>query len=149
MDQATAVIAVTDKAAGKIRQLAAKEGHADPILRVRVVAGGCSGFSYELSFADAPAEDDHVVSAADGVRVLVDPRSAPIVEGSTLEFYDALLGGGLLMQNPRVKHECACGDSFAILATALDPSYETSMVPVICGSNVQWNPLFALTSTST
>ena len=114
MDQATAVIAVTDGAAGKIRQLAAKEGRADPILRVRVVAGGCSGFSYELSFADAPAEDDHVVAAADGVRVLVDPRSAPIVEGSTLEFNDALLGGGLKMLNPRAKHECACGDSFAI-----------------------------------
>jgi len=114
MDQATAVIAVTDGAAGKIRQLAAKEGLSDPILRVRVVAGGCSGFSYELSFAEAPAEDDHVVSAADGVRVLVDPRSAPIVEGSTLEFNDALLGGGLRMKNPRAKHECACGDSFAI-----------------------------------
>ena len=114
MDQATTVIAVTDAAAGKIRQLAAKEGRAEPILRVRVVAGGCSGFSYELSFADAPAEDDHVVSGADGVRVLVDPRSAPIVEGSTLEFNDALLGGGLRMRNPRATHECACGDSFAI-----------------------------------
>ena len=113
MEQATAVISVTDGAAGKIRQLAAREG-ADPILRVRVVAGGCSGFSYELSFAEAPTEDDHVVSASDGVRVLVDPKSAPIVEGSTLEFNDALLGGGLRMRNPRAKHECACGDSFSV-----------------------------------
>jgi iron-sulfur cluster assembly protein len=48
------------------------------------------------------------------VRVLVDPRSAPIVEGSTLEFHDALLGGGLKMLNPHATHECACGDSFAI-----------------------------------
>lgn len=114
MEQATAIITVTDGAAGKIRQLAAKEGRADPLLRLRVVAGGCSGFSYELSFAEAPADDDHVVTAADGVRVVVDPRSAPIVEGSTLEFNDALLGGGLRMQNPRAKHECACGDSFAL-----------------------------------
>lgn len=114
MEQATAVITVTDGAAGKIRQLAAKEGRTNPILRVRVVAGGCSGFSYELSFAEAPTEDDQVVSAADGVRVLVDPRSAPIVEGSTLEFDDALLGGGLKMRNPQVTHECACGDSFSV-----------------------------------
>jgi iron-sulfur cluster assembly protein len=114
MEQATAVISVTDGAAGKIRQLASKEGRSDPLLRVRVVAGGCSGFSYELSFADTPAEDDHVVMAADGVRVLVDPRSAPIVEGSTLEFNEALLGGGLKMLNPRAKHECACGDSFSV-----------------------------------
>jgi iron-sulfur cluster assembly accessory protein len=110
--EATSVISVTDSAARKIHQLAARQG-ADPVLRLRVVAGGCSGFSYELSF-DARAEDDHVVPAAEGVQVVVDPRSAPIVEGSTLEFNDALLGGGLRVRNPQAKHECACGDSFSI-----------------------------------
>jgi iron-sulfur cluster assembly protein len=114
MEQTATVISVTDSAAAKIRELAEREGRSEPVLRVRVVAGGCSGFSYELGFADAPDTDDHVVSAADGVRVLVDRRSAPIVEGSTLEFNDALLGGGLRMMNPRATHECACGDSFAI-----------------------------------
>ncbi len=111
MEQTT-VISVTDAAARKIRQLAERQG-SDPVLRVRVVAGGCSGFSYELSF-DGTAEDDSVIPAADGVRVLVDPRSAPIVEGSTLDFNDALLGGGLKMLNPRATHECACGESFSI-----------------------------------
>jgi iron-sulfur cluster assembly protein len=53
-------------------------------------------------------------AAGDGVRVLVDPKSAPIVEGSTLEFHDALLGGGLKMLNPHAVHECACGESFSI-----------------------------------
>jgi iron-sulfur cluster assembly accessory protein len=108
------VIEVTDKAARRIAALAQKEGHALPILRVRVTAGGCSGFTYDLSFADGPAEDDAVIEAAEGVRVLVDPRSAPIVRGSTLEFNDALLGGGLKMLNPQAVHECACGDSFSI-----------------------------------
>ncbi len=112
MEQTATVITVTDGAARKIRQLSEREG-SQPVLRVRVVAGGCSGFSYELSF-DAQAEGDHVVPAAEGVRVLVDPKSAPIVEGSTLEFNDALLGGGLRMLNPRATHECACGDSFSI-----------------------------------
>jgi len=59
-------------------------------------------------------DDDAVVEAADGVRVLVDPKSVPIVRGSTLEHNDALLGGGLKMINPQATHECACGDSFAI-----------------------------------
>jgi iron-sulfur cluster assembly accessory protein len=108
------VIEVTDKAARRIAALALKEGRAQPVLRVRVTAGGCSGFTYELSFADGPAEDDAVIEAADGVRVLVDPRSEPIVRGSTLEFNDALLGGGLKMINPQAVHECACGDSFSI-----------------------------------
>jgi iron-sulfur cluster assembly accessory protein len=110
----TEVISVTDKAAQRIAALALKEGRALPILRVRVTAGGCSGFTYELSFEDTPADDDTVIEAAGGVRVLVDPKSAPIVRGSTLEFNDALLGGGLKMINPQATHECACGDSFSI-----------------------------------
>lgn len=105
---------VTERAARKVRALAEKEGRTDPLLRLRVVAGGCSGFTYELSFADAPAEDDHVIEAGEGVRVLIDPRSAPIVEGSALDFDDALLGGGLRVRNPRAVHECACGESFSI-----------------------------------
>ena len=110
----TDVIAVTDKAARRIAALALKEGHALPVLRIRVTAGGCSGFTYDLSFADGPADDDSVIEAADGVRVLVDPKSAPIVRGSTLEFNDSLLGGGLKMLNPQATHECACGDSFSV-----------------------------------
>jgi iron-sulfur cluster insertion protein len=104
---------VSEKAARKARQLAQKEGREDACLRVRVLAGGCSGFTYELSFADAPAADDLVVET-DGFRVLIDPASQPIVRGSTLDFDDALMGGGLRVRNPQAKHECACGDSFAI-----------------------------------
>jgi iron-sulfur cluster assembly accessory protein len=114
MSTATTPLTVTDAAARKIAQLATKEGRAEPILRLRVVAGGCSGFSYELGFDEAAAADDHVIAGADGVRVVVDPRSAPIVEGSTLELDTSLLGGGLKVKNPRATHECACGDSFAI-----------------------------------
>jgi iron-sulfur cluster assembly protein len=107
-------ITVTDGAARKIGQLAVTEGHAEPILRLRVIAGGCSGFSYELSFVDGALEDDHVIEAGEGVRVLVDPKSAPIVQGSTLEFDTALLGGGLKVKNPQAIHECACGESFGL-----------------------------------
>jgi iron-sulfur cluster assembly accessory protein len=107
-------IAVTDPAARRIAALALKDGRSEPILRVRVTAGGCSGFTYDLSFADRPDEDDEVIEAAGGVRVLVDPRSVPIVRGSTLAFNDAMLGGGLKMHNPQAVHECACGDSFSI-----------------------------------
>lgn len=114
MDSDTAtVITVTEEAARKASSLAEKEGRPGACLRVRVVAGGCSGFSYELGFEDAPAPDDHVIEAA-ALRVLIDPRSAPILEGSTLQFNDSLLGGGLKMYNPQAVHECACGDSFSI-----------------------------------
>jgi iron-sulfur cluster assembly accessory protein len=109
-----APITVTDVAARKIRQLATKEGHPQPLLRLRVVAGGCSGFSYELGFAEAPNADDTVVRGVEDVRVVIDPKSVPIVAGSTLDLDASLMGGGLKVRNPRAVHECACGDSFSI-----------------------------------
>jgi len=82
-------------------------------LRLRVTAGGCSGFSYKLALEDGPAEDDLIVEGY-GVSVLIDPRSAPIVQDSTLDFSDALLGGGLKVRNPNATNECACGESFSV-----------------------------------
>lgn len=106
------VLAVTDAAAAKIAQLAAREERA-AILRVRVLAGGCSGFTYELGFEDTPAENDFVIDAG-SATVLIDPRSAPIVQGSTLEFVNTLMEGGLKVLNPQATHECACGQSFSL-----------------------------------
>jgi iron-sulfur cluster assembly accessory protein len=111
---ATDPIGVSEKAARKIAQLAANEGRDAALLRLRVVAGGCSGFSYRLGFEDAPAADDHVVAGAGGVLVLVDPASVPIVRGSTLDLDESLLGGGLKVRNPQAIHECACGESFGV-----------------------------------
>jgi iron-sulfur cluster assembly accessory protein len=107
------VIAVTEAAARRVQALAEREGRPDPILRLRVTAGGCSGFSYKLALEDQAAADDLTVEGH-GVRVLIDPRSAPIVQGSTLDFSDALLGGGLKVRNPNATNECACGESFSV-----------------------------------
>jgi iron-sulfur cluster assembly protein len=115
MDIATSpVITVTEAAAAKARSLAARDGRPDAALRIRVTAGGCSGFSYALTLEDVPADDDHVVEGPLGLRVMIDPASAPIVQGSTLEFNDSMLGGALTMVNPQAKHECACGESFSV-----------------------------------
>ena len=107
-------ITVTDAAAHKIRQLATKEGREQAVLRLRVVAGGCSGFSYRLGFTDSAEADDAVIRGAGDVRVVVDPKSVPIVAGSTLDLDTALLGGGLKVRNPQAIHECSCGESFGI-----------------------------------
>ena len=113
MDTATQPVGVTQRAAEKAIQLSAREGFERPFLRLRVLAGGCSGFSYKLSFEAGSAADDRVIEAH-GLTVLIDPRSVPIVEGSTIEFVDAMLGGGFKVNNPQAVHECACGESFSI-----------------------------------
>jgi iron-sulfur cluster assembly accessory protein len=109
----TEAIDVTSRAAEKAIELAAREGYAEALLRLRVTAGGCSGFSYKLTFEHGPAENDSVVEAH-GLKVLIDGKSLPIVAGSTLEFSDAMLGGGFKVNNPQAVHECACGESFSI-----------------------------------
>jgi iron-sulfur cluster assembly accessory protein len=112
-ETATQIFSVTPRAAEKAIQLSAREGYPEAFLRLRVLAGGCSGFSYKLSFESGPAEGDNVIDAY-GLKVLIDPKSVPIVAGSTLEFKDALLGGGFKVNNPQAVHECACGESFSI-----------------------------------
>jgi iron-sulfur cluster assembly protein len=109
----TEPIAVTPRAAEKAIELGRREGYSEPHLRLRVTAGGCSGFSYRLSFEDVPREGDSLVEAH-GLKVLIDGKSLPIVAGSTLEFSDAMLGGGFKVNNPQAVHECACGESFSI-----------------------------------
>jgi iron-sulfur cluster assembly protein len=110
----TQVLGVTERAAQKAISLATRDGYAQPHLRLRILAGGCSGFTYKLSFEAEPKPDDTVLEAH-GLKVLIDPKSVPIVSGSTLEFSDAMLGGGFKIDNPKAVHECACGESFSIL----------------------------------
>jgi iron-sulfur cluster assembly protein len=112
-DTDTAVLTVTEKAAHKALSLASMEGRGDAYLRVRVVAGGCSGFGYRLSFEGQSEPGDRVIEGH-GLKVLVDPRSVPILIGSVLDFNDSLLGGGLKIKNPQAVNECSCGESFSV-----------------------------------
>jgi iron-sulfur cluster assembly accessory protein len=112
-DDAQPSITVTEKAARRVLAVAEREGRADACLRVRVTAGGCDGFTYELGLEDGPAETDEILDEY-GLRVVIDPRSAPILKGSILEFNDVMLGGGLKIYNPQATHECTCGKSFSV-----------------------------------
>ncbi len=108
----SAPIALTDVASAKVAELLAQEGNADLALRVAVRPGGCSGFSYEMFF-DTDVADDDVLSAFDGVRVVVDPSSASLLVGSTLDFKDGLQGAGFSINNPNASRTCGCGQSFS------------------------------------
>ncbi len=105
-------IALTDTATSKVAELIAQEGNADLALRVAVRPGGCSGYSYEMFFDTDIAADD-ITAAFDGVRVVVDPASAQLLTGATLDYKDGLQGAGFSINNPNAQRSCGCGQSFS------------------------------------
>jgi len=107
------VITLTDPAAVKVKQLITDEGEEGLMLRVAVRPGGCSGFSYEMFFDTDKAEDDLLGDYPDGVKVVVDPSSAQLLDGATLDYKDGLQGAGFSINNPNAERTCGCGSSFS------------------------------------
>jgi iron-sulfur cluster assembly accessory protein len=106
------VITLTPTAATKVRSLLESEGEPGLALRVAVRPGGCSGFSYEMFFdSDVAAEDQ--TADYDGVRVVVDPSSASLLTGATLDYKDGLQQAGFAIDNPNAQRTCGCGQSFS------------------------------------
>jgi len=106
-------ITLTQKAADKIRNLFETQKMPDEsCLRIGVKGGGCSGFSYVLDVAKAPAADDELCES-NGVRVVCDPKSALFLGGTEIDYEDDLLTGGFVFNNPNAKRSCNCGASFS------------------------------------
>ena len=106
------MIALTENATDKVRSLMDAEGVPDLALRVAVRPGGCSGFSYEMFFDTDVADDDKTVDYS-GVKVVVDPSSAMLLEGATLDYADGLTQAGFSINNPNAQRTCGCGQSFS------------------------------------
>ena len=105
-------IVLTAAAAAKVAVLIEAEGDASLALRVAVRPGGCSGFSYEMFFDGDIAEDD-IVKEYGTIKVVTDPASAGMLKGATLDYKDALQGGGFAVDNPNAQRTCGCGNSFS------------------------------------
>ena len=106
------LLKLTEKAAEKVREIRAAEGIEDSMkLRLRVVGGGCSGFSYDLYF-DAPAEGDKQVESH-GVALVVDQMSLMYLVGTEVDYVEGLQGAGFKFGNPNTKSTCGCGSSFS------------------------------------
>ena len=107
------LIEVTAPAAQRIRELLGKEGKAETHgLRMKVVGGGCSGLRYELAFDDEVRDIDTEIEV-NGVRVILDEKSALYLAGTTLDFVDTLQESGFKMRNPNASSTCGCGESFS------------------------------------
>lgn len=105
------MITLTDTAVKKVEQLLAQEGATEMALRVAVKSGGCSGFSYDMYFdGDITAEDQTLTFGS--VKVVVDPASAPMLQGASLDYKDGLTEQGFSITNPNAQRSCGCGKSF-------------------------------------
>ena len=106
-------IEISEKAAGHIKALSAQKGTPTGGLRLGVKGGGCSGLSYFIDWAAAPAKHDQVIER-DGARVFVDPKSAVFLQGTTIDWQQTLMQSGFVFRNPNVKSACGCGESFSV-----------------------------------
>jgi iron-sulfur cluster insertion protein len=106
------MISLTPKAAEKVKEIREAEGLGDQGLRVRVIGGGCSGFTYDLFFEDETTELDQVFESH-GIRIYVDMMSYQYLEGTEIDYVEALHGAGFKFVNPNAKSTCGCGSSFS------------------------------------
>ena len=111
VQEAVSIVSITDKAAEKARALLKDRGVEDASLRVFVVGGGCSGYQYGMAIAQGREEDDIIIEQS-GVTVLVDPESAPLMQGAEIDYVDDLMKSGFTIFNPNAVKSCACGSSF-------------------------------------
>jgi iron-sulfur cluster assembly protein len=106
------LVKVTDPASARVQSLLQRQGRPGGALRVAVIGGGCSGLQYRMDLVDGPVARDILVES-NGVRVVVDPKSALFVSGSLLDFSDDLQKGGFKVTNPNAVAHCSCGESFS------------------------------------
>jgi iron-sulfur cluster assembly protein/iron-sulfur cluster insertion protein len=106
------MIALTDTATTKVKELMDAEGQPELYLRVAVRPGGCSGLSYEMFFDTEKATDDVTEEYGD-VTVVVDAASAQYLTGASLDYKDGLQGAGFTINNPNAQRTCGCGQSFS------------------------------------
>lgn len=106
------MISLSESAAKHVSNFLAKRGKGVGV-RLGVKTSGCSGMAYKLEFADA-AEPEDIVFESHGLKVLVDPKSLPYLDGTELDYTKEGLNEGFKFINPNVKDECGCGESFKV-----------------------------------
>ncbi len=103
----------TDSAAFKVKSLIEEEENPDLMLRVFITGGGCSGFQYGFTFAEALEDGDSMVENQ-GVKLLIDPMSFQYLQGAEIDYTEGLEGAQFVIRNPNASTTCGCGSSFSV-----------------------------------
>jgi iron-sulfur cluster assembly protein len=108
-----AMVQLTETAVGKVREILDTQEPKPAGLRIAVVGGGCSGFSYSMAFENTPGMLDKTYTY-DGLKVFIDQASLLYLEGVEVDYVETLEGSGFKFNNPNVKSTCGCGSSFSV-----------------------------------
>lgn len=114
------LVALSEAAAAKLRELTAGESNPQTGLRVYVYSGGCSGYRYGMMLEDQPTPEDVTVESR-GIKVYVDQQSTQYLVGSEIDYLDTLMGAGFTVNNPNAVSGCGCGSSFRTAESAGNP----------------------------
>ena len=106
------MVNMTDRAVGKVKEILSAQEPQPAGLRIAVVGGGCSGFSYSMAFENAPNMLDKTYSY-EGLKIFVDQASMLYLDGAEVDYVESLEGAGFKFNNPNVKSTCGCGSSFS------------------------------------
>jgi iron-sulfur cluster assembly protein len=105
---------MTDAAIGEVKRfIEAENAGPEAGLRIRVVPGGCSGFSYSMQIEDGPRQGDEIIDHG-GLRVFVDMFSRQYLEGVEVDYVNSVMGSGFTFSNPNASGSCGCGSSFSV-----------------------------------
>src|SRR5580698_3835235 len=107
------MVQMTEKAIGKVREIMASQQPSPAGLRISVVGGGCSGFSYSMAFENTPNMLDKTYQY-DGLKIFIDQASMPYLDGAQVDYVESMEGSGFKFNNPQVKSTCGCGSSFSV-----------------------------------
>ncbi len=107
------MVQLTDNAVSKVKEIISSQDPQPSGLRISVVGGGCSGFSYSMAFETAPNMLDKTYNY-DGLKVFVDQASLLYLDGARVDYVETMEGSGFKFENPQVKSTCGCGSSFSV-----------------------------------
>ena len=107
------MVQLTEAAVSKVKEILDAQEPKPAGLRIAVVGGGCSGFSYSMQFENQPNMLDKTISY-DGLKVYVDQASLLYLDGAEVDYVETLEGAGFKFENPNVKSTCGCGSSFSV-----------------------------------
>ena len=106
------MLSVTEAAQDVIKRLLVDNDRVDGGLRVGVTTGGCAGYQYSMAVEEQPTPEDMVIEG-EGIRLYLDPDSAPLLDGTTLDYVESIEASGFNFINPNAEGKCSCGKSFS------------------------------------